>query len=157
VAHDNAHAPRAGRRSGVLTSGSAVASRWQGVAGGLEGAIGEVPGKEERAGTHQNGGSMVRRRKRRRAAVFNSGGVAPVVIDECGWVLQLEGDQGVRRRWLIDERSSSEGTHWKGVEGGDARTESDVEEGFSGRKPMRWTPGQWGKSVRRSGVDGRGE
>jgi hypothetical protein len=28
------------------------------------------------------------------AVVFNSGRVAPVVVDECGGVLQLEGDQG---------------------------------------------------------------
>jgi hypothetical protein len=52
-----------------------------------------VPGKEEKTGAHQNGGPMVRRHKRCQAAVFNGGGVAPVVIDECGWVLQLEGDQ----------------------------------------------------------------
>jgi hypothetical protein len=44
-------------------------------------------GKEERAGAHQNGVPMVRRCKRHRAAVFNDGGVAPVVIDEGGWVL----------------------------------------------------------------------
>jgi hypothetical protein len=53
-----------------------------------------VPGKKERAGAHQNGGPTVRRRKRRRAMAFNGGGVAPVVIDECGGALQLEGDQG---------------------------------------------------------------
>jgi hypothetical protein len=86
--------PRAGRRGGTLTDGLAVAQRWQDVAGDLEGATGEVPGKEERVGAHQNGGPTVRRRKRRRAVVFNGGGVAPVVIDECGFVLQLEGDQG---------------------------------------------------------------
>jgi hypothetical protein len=57
-----------------------------------------VPGKEERAGTHRNGVPTVRRRKRRRAAAFNDGGVAPVVVDERGEVLQLEGDPGVRRR-----------------------------------------------------------
>jgi hypothetical protein len=73
---------------------------------------------------------MARRCKRRRAAVFNGGGVAPVVIGECGWVLQLEGDQGVRRRRSIEEQSSSEGAHWKGVDNGDARTESSVGEGL---------------------------
>jgi hypothetical protein len=36
---------------------------------------------------------MVRRCKRRRAAAFNGGGVALVVVDQCGEVLQLEGDQ----------------------------------------------------------------
>jgi hypothetical protein len=49
-----------------------------------------VPSKEERAGAHQNGVPTVRRRKWRRAAAFNGGGVAPVVVDERGEVLQLE-------------------------------------------------------------------
>jgi hypothetical protein len=66
---------------------------WQGVARDLEGAIGEVPGKEERAGAHQNGAPTVRRRKWCRAAVFNGGGVTSVVVDEHGEVLQLDGDQ----------------------------------------------------------------
>jgi hypothetical protein len=120
----------AGWCGGVLAGGSAVASRWQGVAGDLEEAKGEVPGKEERARAHQNSGPTVRWRKWRRAAVFNGGGVAPVVIDECGGVPQLEGDQGVRRRRSIEERSSSEGAHRKGADGGDARTESGEEEGL---------------------------
>jgi hypothetical protein len=46
-----------------------------------------VPGKEEGAGAHPNGGPTVRRRKRHRAVVFNGGRVAPVVVDECGGVL----------------------------------------------------------------------
>jgi hypothetical protein len=45
-----------------------------------------MPRKEERPGA-------VRRRKRHRAAAFNGGGVAPVVVDERGEVLQLEGGQ----------------------------------------------------------------
>jgi hypothetical protein len=68
-----------------------------------------APGKEERVGAHRNGGSTVRRRKRHRAAVFNDGSSAPVVIDEGGWVLQLKGDPGVRRRRSIEGKSSSEG------------------------------------------------
>jgi hypothetical protein len=44
----------------VLTGGSAVAQRRQGVAGDLEGVTGKVPGKEERTGAHRNGGSTVR-------------------------------------------------------------------------------------------------
>jgi hypothetical protein len=71
---------------------SPAASRRQGVAGDLEGSTGEVPGKEERAGAHRNGVPTVRRHKRRRAAAFNSCGVAQVVVDERGEVLQLEGD-----------------------------------------------------------------
>jgi hypothetical protein len=43
---------------------------------------------------HQNGVLTVRRHKQRRVAAFNSGGVAPVVVDERGEVLQIEGDPG---------------------------------------------------------------
>jgi hypothetical protein len=65
--------------------------------------------------------------QRHQAAAFNGGGVAPVVIDKCGGVLQLQGDPGVRRQRPIEEWSSSEG-----ADGGDARTESGAEEG------LRW-------------------
>jgi hypothetical protein len=70
-----------------------------------------VPGKGERAGAHWNGVLTVRRCKRHRAAAFSGGGVAPVVVDEHGEVLQLEGDPGVRRRRSIEEWSSSDGAH----------------------------------------------
>jgi hypothetical protein len=86
-AGQTAGAPRAGRRGGVLAGGSAVARRWQGVAGDLEGAMGKVPSKEERTGAHRNSGLTVRRHKRRQAAVFNGGGAAPVVVDMRGGVL----------------------------------------------------------------------
>jgi hypothetical protein len=46
-----------------------------------------VPGKEEVAEGHQNGGPTVRRRKWCWAAVFKGGGVASVVIVEGGGVL----------------------------------------------------------------------
>jgi hypothetical protein len=39
---------------------------------------------------------MVRRCKRHRATAFNGGGVALVVVDECGEVLHLEGGQGCK-------------------------------------------------------------
>jgi hypothetical protein len=77
----------------VLVGGSAVARRRQGGAEDLEGATGEASGKEERAGAHRNGVSTVRRSKRRRVAAFKGGGVALVVLDERGEVLQLKGDQ----------------------------------------------------------------
>jgi hypothetical protein len=75
----------------VITGARSPTARWR-LAGGkvlLEisrGAQG-VPGKEEGVGAHQSGGPTVRRRERCRAAAFNGGGVAPVVIDECGGVL----------------------------------------------------------------------
>jgi hypothetical protein len=79
---------------------------------------GEVPSKEERAGVHRNGVPTVRHRKRRWTVVFNGGGVAPVVVDERGEFLQLEGDPGVRRRRSIEGWSSSEG---RSPEGGRQR------------------------------------
>jgi hypothetical protein len=68
---------------------------------------------------------------------LDGGKVAPVVVDEHGELLQLEGSPGVRRRRSIEEWSSSEGTHRKGADGGDARAESDVEKGF-----WRWKTGE---------------
>jgi hypothetical protein len=130
------------------------ARRRQGVAGDLEGATGEVPGKEERAGAHRNGVPMVRWRKQRRAAVFNGGRVASVVVDEGGWVLPLVGDPGVRRRRSIEGWSSSEGRSPEGADDGDARTESGVEEGLRWRKTGEVDAWAMGTSVRRSGVDG---
>jgi hypothetical protein len=61
------------------------------------GVTGKVSGKEERAGAHRNGGSTVRRRKRRRAAAFVSGGVALVVVDVRGGVLQHQCRRGKLR------------------------------------------------------------
>jgi hypothetical protein len=134
---------------------SPVAQRRQGVVGDLEGSTGEVPGKEERAGAHRNGVPTVRQRKRRWAAAFNGGGVAPVVVDERGEVLQLEGDPGVRRRRSIEEWSSSEGAHRReGADGGDARTKSCAEEGLRWWKTGEEDPWAMGTNVRRLGVDG---
>jgi hypothetical protein len=134
-----------------------VARRWEGVAGYLEESIGEVPGKEERAGAHRNGVPMVRRRKRRLAAAFNGDGVAPMVVDECGEVLQLEGDPGVRRRWSIEDWGSSEGAHRRGADGGDVWTESGAEEGLRWQKTGVEDAWAMGMKERRSGMDERDE
>jgi hypothetical protein len=80
---------RRARRRGHHAQTARGTARWraprrQGVAGDLEGGTGEVSGKEETSGAHQNGVSTVRRCKRRRAAAFNGGGVAPVVVEERG-------------------------------------------------------------------------
>jgi hypothetical protein len=102
-----------------------------------------APGKEERAGAHRNGGSMARRCKRCRPAVFNGGGVAPVVVDEGGWVLQLEGDPRVWRRRSIEGKSSSEG---RSPEGGTTVMlgwSPARRRGSGGVKPARRTPGRW--------------
>jgi hypothetical protein len=39
----------------------------------------------------------------------SGGGVTPVVVDEGGWVLQLEGDPGVRRRRSIEGKEQLRG------------------------------------------------
>jgi hypothetical protein len=87
--------PRVGRRGGVLTGGSALAQRRQGDAGDLEGNSGKVPGKEERAGAHRNGGSTVRRCKWRWATAFVDGEGAPVVAGGGDEALQLGRGEGV--------------------------------------------------------------
>jgi hypothetical protein len=60
--------------------------------------------------------------------------VAPVVLNECGGVLQLEGDQRGEEAVSIEEWSSSEGAHRKGADGGDARAKSGTEKGFRRQK-----------------------
>jgi hypothetical protein len=92
-----ARSPRAGHHGGALASVSVTANRRQRAVGELVGATGWTPGTEEGARVHQKGGLTARRCKRRRAVVFNGGGVAPVVVDECGEVLHVEGDKGLRR------------------------------------------------------------
>jgi hypothetical protein len=81
----------------VLTSGSAVARRWQGVVEDLEGVTGKVPGKEERAGTHRNGRSTVRQCEWRRAAAFIGGEGALVGGDGGCGVLQHQRGKAVRK------------------------------------------------------------
>jgi hypothetical protein len=63
-------------------------------------------------------------------AAFNSGGVAPVVVDECGEVLQLEGDKGVRRGRLIEKNGGSGRRSLTKTDGGMIREKSRV-----GRSP----------------------
>jgi hypothetical protein len=89
--------PRAGWRGGVLAGCSAVARRQQGVAGDLEGVTGKVPGKQEGAGAHRNGGSTVRREESSVMVAFASGEGAPVVMVECDEVLQLWRVKWVRK------------------------------------------------------------
>ncbi len=46
-----------------------------------------MPGKEERAGAHRNGGSTARREESSRTAAFTGGEGAPVVVVGCDEVL----------------------------------------------------------------------
>jgi hypothetical protein len=79
------------------------------------------------------------------AAVFNGGRVTPVVVDEAGWVLQLERDSGVRRQWSIEGKGSSEGRSPEGGGRSPARRR-----GSGGRKPGEVDGWAVGKHVRRS-------
>jgi hypothetical protein len=72
-----------------------------------------VPGKEERAGAHRNGGSTVRQRKRRWAVAFVGGEGAPVVGDSgCGSCSTREarGERIARkcRDWQLGEELTGE-------------------------------------------------
>jgi hypothetical protein len=74
----------------------------------------KVPGKEERAGAHRNGGSTVRRRKRRRAVVFVGGEGAPVGGDSGCGVLQHRRGKGVRKlQKIAGIGSSGSGGRWR--------------------------------------------
>jgi hypothetical protein len=116
-----------------------------------------VPDKEERAGAHRNGVPTMRWRKRCRVVAFNGGGVAPVVVDERGGVVQLVGDPGVRRRRSIEEWGSSEGAHRRGADNGDAWMESGAEEGLWWWKTGEEDAWVMGTNAQRSSMDERDE
>jgi hypothetical protein len=142
-------------RDGVVACSPAVARRRQGVAGDLEGVTGKVPGKEERAGAHRNGGSTVRRCKRRRAAVFAGGEGASVVVGGGDEVLHLGRAEGVRDLQEISGidssgRSSpgSGGRRWcsAGIRAGEGAV--------GGRRRRSGCGEQWGSSsAREEGVE----
>jgi hypothetical protein len=89
------HGPRQRTRDGAVARSSA-AQRW--LAGGkvYPGSTRGVPGWRQ-AGHDRRGRTEAAARRRGGEAaqdsVFNGGGVAPVALDECGGVLQLEEDQ----------------------------------------------------------------
>jgi hypothetical protein len=89
-----------------------------------------VPGKEERAGAHRNGGSTVRWRKRHRAVAFVDGEGAPVGGDGGCGVLQHRRGKGVRKMQEIAEIDSSGGVHQGVADGGGARPEFTRESGL---------------------------
>jgi hypothetical protein len=57
----------------------------------------------------------------------------------------------------LKERAAQRGAHPRGADGGDARTESSVEEGFRWRKTGEVDAWAMGMKARPSGVDGRGK
>jgi hypothetical protein len=132
-------------RGGVLTGGSVVAQRWQGVAGDLEGVTGKVPGKEERVGAHRNGGLTVRRCKRRRAAAFIGGEGAPVVAGGGDEALLLGRGEGVRDLHEISGIGSS-GRSSPGS-GGRRRCSAGIREGEGAAGGRR----RWSRCGERSG------
>jgi hypothetical protein len=140
----------------VLAAGSAVTRRQQGVAGDLEGVALKVPGKEERAGAHRNGGSTVRRCKRRRATAFVGGEGAPVVAGGGDEVLQLGRGEGVRDLKEISGIASS-GRSSPG-RGGQRRCSVGIYEGegaAGGRRRRSRCGERWGSSGAREKLSER--
>jgi hypothetical protein len=135
----SAETPAGPRLGGVLTGSSVVARRRQDVAGDLEGVAGKVPGKEERAGAHQNGGSMVRRCKRCRVAVFIDGEGASMVTGGGDEVLQLGRGEGVRKLQEIAGIGST-GRSSLGS-GGQRRCPAEIHEGEGAANGRRWRSG----------------
>jgi hypothetical protein len=153
-----AWSPHMGRRGGVLAGGSAVARRWQGVAGDLEGVTEKVPGKEERTGAHRNGRSTVRRCQRRRAAAFVGGEGFPVVTGGGDEVLQLGRGEGVRDLQEISGIGSS-GTGSPGS-GGRRRCSAGIHEGEGATGGWRRQSGcgeRWGSSGAREESERSGD
>jgi hypothetical protein len=106
------------------------ARRRQCAAGDLDGVTVKVPGKEERAGAHRNGGSTVRRCKRPRAAAFVGGEVAPVVVGGDDEALQLGRGEGVRDLQEFLGLAARGGVHRGVADGGGARPKSTRERGL---------------------------
>ncbi len=98
-----------------------------------------MPGKEERAGAHRNGGSTVRRCQRRRAAAFIGGEGAPVVAGGGDEVMQLGRGEGVRDLQEISGIGSS-GRSSPGS-GGRRRCSAGIHEGEGATGGHRWWSG----------------
>jgi hypothetical protein len=93
-----------------------------------------VPSKEERAGAHRNGGSMVRWHKRRRAVAFIDGEGAPVGGDGgCGVLQHLRG-KGVRK--LQENAGIGSSGRSSSGSGGRRRCSAGICEG-------EWAAGGW--------------
>jgi hypothetical protein len=128
----------------VLTDGSVVTRRRQGVAGEHRWGPEEALGKKSGDGAHRGGRTTVGRQEVVGVAALNGGGVTPVVVDEGGWVLELERDPGVRRWRPLREKAAQ-----RALTGG-GRTAATLERspawrrGSGGGKPVRRTPGRWG-------------
>jgi hypothetical protein len=143
----------------VLAGGLAVARWRQGVAGDLEGVTGKVPGKEERAVAHRNGGLTVRRRKQHMAAAFVGEEGAPVGGDGGCGVLQHWRGKGVRKLQEIagigSLRRSSPGS------GGRRRCSTGIREGegaAGGRRRRSRCGERWGGSgAREEGSERSGD
>jgi hypothetical protein len=130
--------PRAGRRSGTVAEG------WWWLAGGKvlpTSSWGSPGGRRARrglAGITEGGGVMTGRRVWLGTVAFQWR-VAPATIDECGEVLQLEGDTGVRKWWLMEEIGGSRGH--SPMNGGRWRSEGGIPCGPVSSGRWRWTGG----------------
>jgi hypothetical protein len=92
----------------MLTSGSVVTGRQQGVAGELTGATVRAPGKAVGGGAHPSDGAAWRRWRMLRAVTFNGGEASPVMDDVDGVGLQCRGRREKVRGesiWMERERT----------------------------------------------------
>jgi hypothetical protein len=124
-----AWSPRAGRCGGTLAEGPVVAIRWQGVTDELVGTTGTAPGNESGGGARRGRRSTARRRGRLGTVAFQWR-VALAIIDECGEVLQLEGDNGGEEM---------------AVDGGDRRLEEALTDEW-------WMAAQFGRNPVRASI-----
>jgi hypothetical protein len=103
-------------------------------------------------GAHRGGRATVGRRKAAGVAVFNGGGVAPVVVDVRGGVLQHRCGRGKMGLAPIWEWRSSEGAHRRGGRRRRRSAKSDVRE----RPPVAGGGGTGAKTVGREAALERG-
>jgi hypothetical protein len=104
-------------------------------------------------GTHRGSGATTGRRGQLRTVVF-WWRAAPAIIDECGKVLQLEGDKGVRKCRLIEETRGSRRPSL--TNGGRQSGSGGIPCGLMSSGYWRWTGG--GEGCRASSCGrGRGE
>jgi hypothetical protein len=107
----------------------------------LPASTGGVSGRRRARRVETGLTETVGRREAAGAAVFNSSGVTPVVIDEGGWVLQLDRDPGVRWRRSIVGKAAQKGGGLTG-EGEDS--------GGARQNPMRGRDLRWPEAAVRA-------
>jgi hypothetical protein len=114
----------------------------------LPASTGGVSGRRRARRVETGLTETVGRREAAGAAVFNSSGVTPVVIDEGGWVLQLDRDPGVRwRRSIVGKAAQKGGVSPERGKTAAALGKIRCEGGTSGGQRQRSERGNGGREV----------